>query len=65
LKFSVSTALTPMIVSYVLDPLGAADVALLTGEQAWNLPIDYVARGGAASDHHPDNDHYHWKKRPT
>jgi hypothetical protein len=54
-----------MIVSYVLDPLGAADVALLAGEQAWNLPIDYVARGGAASDHHPDNDHYHWKKRPT
>ena len=40
-----------MIVSYVLDPLGAADVALLTGEQAWNLPVDYVARGGAASDH--------------
>jgi hypothetical protein len=36
-------------------------VVLLTGEQAWNLPIDYVARGGAASDHHPDNDHYHWK----
>lgn len=58
-------SLTPMIVSCVLDPLGAADVALLTGEQAWNLPVDYVARGGAASGHHPDNDHYHWKKHPT
>ena len=54
-----------MIVSYVLDPLGAADVVLLTGEQAWSLPIDYVARGGAAGDHHPDNDDYHWRKRPA
>ena len=52
-----------MIVSYVLDPLGAADVILLTGEQAWNLPVDYVARGGKASDHYPSNDHYHWSKR--
>ena len=53
-----------MIVSYALDPLGAAEVVLLTGEQAWNLPIDYVARGGKASDHHPDNADYHWRKRP-
>jgi len=44
--------------------LGAADVILLTGEQAWNLPIDYVAHGGKASDHHSDNPHYHWRKRP-
>ncbi len=28
-----------------------------------NLPVDYVARGGAATDHYPDNDHYHWRKR--
>ena len=40
LKVFRQYSLTPMIVSYVLDPLGAADVALLTGEQAWNLPID-------------------------
>ena len=54
LKVFRQYSLTPMIVSYVLDPLGAA---LLTGEQAWNLPIDYVASG-----YHPDNNHYHWKK---
>jgi hypothetical protein len=41
LKVFRQYSLTPMIVSYVLDPLGAA------------------------SDHHPDNNHYHWKKRPT
>ena len=40
LKVFRQYSLTPVIVSYVLDPLGAADVALLTGEQAWNLPID-------------------------
>ena len=65
LKVFRQHSLTPVIVSYVLDPLGAADVVLLTGEQAWSLPIDYVARGGAAGDHHPDNDDYHWRKRPA
>ena len=65
LKVFRQYSLTPMIVSYVLDPLGAADVVLLTGGQAWSLPVDYVARGGAASDHYPDNDHYHWRKRPA
>jgi hypothetical protein len=54
-----------MIVSHVLDPLGSADVIVLTGEQAWNLPIDYVAHGGKPSDHHPDNPDYHWRKRPA
>jgi len=52
LKVFRQYSLAPMIMSYVLDPLGAADVVLLTGEQAWNLPIDYVAHGGKASDHH-------------
>jgi hypothetical protein len=65
LKVFRQYSLTPMIVSYVLDPLGAADVIVLTGEQAWNLPIDYVAHGGKASDHHPDNPDYHWRKRPA
>jgi hypothetical protein len=64
LKVFRQYSLAPMIVSYVLDPLGAADVVLLTGEQAWNLPIDYITRGGKASDHHPDNLDYHWRKRP-
>jgi hypothetical protein len=57
-------SLTPMIVSYVLDPLGLADVILLTGEDAWNLPVEYVACGGKASDHHPDNPKYRWRERP-
>jgi hypothetical protein len=55
--------LTPMIVSYVLDPLGPADVILLTGEEAWGLPVEYVARGGRASDHRPDNGNYRWRER--
>jgi hypothetical protein len=61
LKVFRQYSLAPMIVSYVLDPLGAAGVVLLTGEQAWSLPIDYVARGGAAGGHHPGNDDYHWR----
>lgn len=55
--------LTPMIVSYVLDPLGAGDVVLLTGEQAWNLAVEYVARSGDAGEDYPDNDYYHWRHR--
>jgi hypothetical protein len=52
-----------MIISYVLDPLGEAEVVLLSGKQAWDLPIDYAARGGKASDHHPANDNYNWPRR--
>ena len=58
-------SLTPMIVSYVLDPLGTADVCLLTGEEAWGLPDEYIVRGGEAGDHDPDNNTYRWKKRPA
>ena len=54
---------SPMIVSYVLDPLGTADVYIMTGVEAWNLPNEYIARGGRASDHHPDNEYYNWAKR--
>ncbi|MDX3187774.1 hypothetical protein PV458_05130 [Streptomyces sp. MN03-5084-2B] len=54
---------SPMIVSYVLDPLGAADVVLLTGGQAWNLPDEYIAGGGQAGDHHPGNASYNWPRR--
>jgi hypothetical protein len=54
----------PVIVSYVLDPLGVADVVLLTGEQAWNLAVDYVARSGDTGDDYPDNDYYRWSHRP-
>jgi len=45
----------PMIIPYVHDPLGESEGILLSGTQAWDLPIDYVARGGRASDHHPAN----------
>ncbi|OMQ23114.1 hypothetical protein [Rhodococcus sp. D-1] len=55
---------SPMIVSYVLDPLGAADVILLSGEEAWNLPFEYIARGGNAGDHRADNTNYNWARRP-
>lgn len=57
-------ALTPFIVSYVLDPLGTADVALLTGEQAWSLPADYIAQGGKASDYDQETGgYYHFRSR--
>ena len=54
-----------MIVSYVLDPLGPADVILLTGEEAWHLPFEYIAHGGKAASHHPDNPDYRWDKTPA
>jgi hypothetical protein len=63
LKVFRQYATSPMIVSYVLDPLGDADVVLLTGELAWNLPTDYATRGGKASDHDAGNAHYNWPAR--
>jgi hypothetical protein len=57
-------ALSPFIVSYALDPLGAADVVLLPGEQAWNLPAEYIAQGGKASGYDPDDGwYYHFPRR--
>jgi hypothetical protein len=53
----------PMIMSYVLDPLGAAEVVLLTGQQAWSLPADYIRRGGKASDYDPDGPGYRFPHR--
>jgi hypothetical protein len=58
LKVFRQYSLSPMIVSYVLDPLGPADVILLTGEEAWNLPVEYVAQGGRASDYDLGGPHY-------
>lgn len=54
----------PMIVSYTLDPLGDAEVILLTGEQAWHLPAEYVARDGKAGDYDPAGTKYNWHTRP-
>jgi hypothetical protein len=45
----------PIIMSYVLDPLVAAGVILLTGDQAWNPPAEYIAEGGNASDYGPQD----------
>jgi hypothetical protein len=47
---------SPIIMSDVFDPLGAADVILLTGDQAWNLPAKYIAQGGKASGYNPEED---------
>ena len=41
-------------VSNVLDPLGAADVVLLSGEEAWDLPAGYIAQGGKAKGYDPE-----------
>lgn len=59
LPVSRQYALTPYIVSYVLDPLGTADMALLTGEEAWNLPAEYIARGGKAAGYWPEDGWYY------
>ena len=56
---------SPMIVSYVLDPLGSADIVLLTGEHAWNLPNEYNEYGGKAGGRFgADSGSYNWKIRP-
>ncbi|WP_433709263.1 hypothetical protein ACQP2U_22330 [Nocardia sp. CA-084685] len=56
---------SPIIVSYVLDPLGSADIILLTGEHAWDLPNEYIEYGGKAGDFGPDYRSYNWSARPT
>lgn len=51
----------PIIMAYVVEPLSDAPlVSIMTGEDAWRLPVEYVARGGRASDHKPTNDSYRW-----
>lgn len=52
-------SLSPFIVSYVLDPLGAADVVLLSGEEAWDLPAGYIAQGGKAKGYDPEEGWYY------
>jgi hypothetical protein len=57
-------ALSPFIVSYVLDPLDAADVFLLSGTEAWDLPAGYIAQGGKAKGYDPDDGwYYHFPRR--
>jgi len=51
----------PIVVAYVLEPLGdAPTVCIMSGHEAWNLPNEYVKRGGRASDHAAENDSYRW-----
>lgn len=51
----------PIIVAYVLRPHDAdSQVVIMTGEEAWQLPDDYIARGGAASDFHSGLHDYRW-----
>lgn len=56
----------PIIMAYVIDPLGDTPlVSIMTGEEAWRLPSDYIARGGKASDHRVTNASYRWKRVPA
>jgi hypothetical protein len=51
----------PLLVVYVLDPLGEYPlVAIMTGEDAWRLPFEYGERGGRATDHDAENVSYRW-----
>lgn len=50
-----------LLVAYVLDPLAEdSTVCLMQGSEAWNLPFEYIERGGRASDHSEDNGNYRW-----
>jgi hypothetical protein len=50
-----------LLVAYVLDPLSNNPrVCLMQGCEAWNLPFEYIERGGSASDHSEDNGNYRW-----
>lgn len=52
-------ALLPMILVYVLDPLGETpETFVMTGREAWDIPSLYVSAGGMASDHREDNLNY-------
>jgi len=49
----------PMILVYVVDPLGETPEAfVMTGREAWDIPNVYVESGGKASDHREDNLNY-------
>lgn len=43
---------SPVIVAYVFDPMGDEPVVcIMTGAEAWRLPLDYIAAGGRAHGH--------------
>lgn len=52
---------SPVIMAYVLDPLDdAPSVCIMSGQEAWGLPFEYVERGGRAKGHDVDNLSYRW-----
>ncbi|WP_217133933.1 hypothetical protein [Leucobacter chinensis] len=52
---------TPLIIAYVLDPLGdVPTTCIMTGDDAWQLPFEYAERGGGAKGHDCENDSYRW-----
>lgn len=54
-------ARSPLIIAYVIDPLGdAPTTCIMTGDDAWRLPFEYVERGGKAKGHNMENESYRW-----
>ena len=61
LTVSRQYASSPLVLAYVIDPLSQSPVvSIMSGSDAWDLPNQYVARGGRASDHDADNTSYRW-----
>ena len=57
-------ALQPTVLLYVINPMSPdTETFVMTGEDAWKLPMRYVDAGGKASDFHAENlNHYRWPK---
>lgn len=54
---------SPILMAYVIDPRGVDPlVSIMTGDDAWQLPLEYVREGGRASDYDPHGESYRWPR---
>lgn len=61
LKVMSKYAASGIILAYVVDPRGDDPlVSIMTGADAWQLPMEYMREGGKASDYDPDGESYRW-----
>ncbi|WP_162909137.1 hypothetical protein [Brevibacterium casei] len=66
LKVMSKCARSPIILAYVVDPRGDDPlVSIMTGIDAWQLPLEYAREGGKASDYNPDGETYRWARVTT
>ena len=54
---------SPILLVYVIDPRSDDPlVSIMTGVDAWQLPVEYVSEGGKASDYNPNGESYRWPR---